>query len=141
MNSEEKSNKYWSKIVTTENLVKEYIAKAKEDLKASEVLFKSKDYDWSFSISYNAILQASRALMAHNKVRSKGPSHNISILKFLQEFYKDKLEEDFLFILDKFRKKRHLAVYGIVEIVSEQECKFCMNLCKEFLLKVEGFVK
>lgn len=137
MNSEKKSSKYWDNIVPTKNLVKDYLAKAKEDLEVSKRLFLQKDYDWSFSIAYNSILQSSRALMAFNKVRSRGPSHHISIIRFLKEFYGSKLEEDFIFLLNKFRKKRHLAVYGVGDIISEKECDFCIQICENFIKKVK----
>lgn len=141
MNSDKKSNKHWSKIVPTKNLAKEHLERAFADLESSKILYSHEDYDWAFSVSYNAMLQASEALMSFNKVRSKGPSHHISILKFLRENYKDKLGEDFLFVFDKYRKKRHLAIYGVGETISEKECENCIKICEDFVEKVKEILK
>lgn len=141
MNSEKKSNKKWDKIVSTEKLVNEHLERAVEDLETSKSLFSKENYDWSFSIAYNSILQSARALMYFNKLRPKGFSYHISIITFLRENYKNKFGEDLLFMIDKFRKKRHLAVYGIGDIISEKECENCIQICEDFIEIIKQIIK
>lgn len=141
MNSKKKSSKYWDRIVPAEDTAKKHLKKAEEDLETSRILFSREDYDWSFSIAYNSILQAAKALMAFNKVRSKGPSHHISTIIFLKENYENEIGEEFLYMIDKFRKKRHHAVYDVGEIISEKECETCIKVCEDFIEKIKRILK
>ncbi len=82
MNSKNKSSDLWEKIEPNENLVNNAIQLANRDLKTAENIFNDGDYDWSFAISYNAMLQAGRALMFKEGFRPKGQYKHVSVVEF-----------------------------------------------------------
>lgn len=65
------------------NKVRDSFNLAQRDLKTSKAILKE-DADWAFSISYNAILQAARALMFSKGFRPHGKSQHISVIRFIE---------------------------------------------------------
>ena len=106
MNSKNKSNKFWEKIELDENLVNNTIQLAERDLKTAENVFNDGDYDWSFAISYNAMLQAGRALMFSEGFRPRGEYKHVSVVEFVKTKFGSKFANKLLFMFDKIRKKR-----------------------------------
>jgi uncharacterized protein (UPF0332 family) len=123
MNSREQSNEKWEKIPFDENLVKNAVQLSERDIKTSRDIFNNNDYDWSFSIAYNAMLQAGRALMFSEGFRPKGEYKHVSVIEFIKKKFGDEFAEKILFMFNKIRKKRHIAVYEQVNIISEDEAK------------------
>lgn len=64
------------------------------------------DCDWTYSIAYNAILQAGRALMFAKGYRPDGANQHISVVKFAELF----LDESDALVFDRMRRKRHSSV-------------------------------
>lgn len=98
------------------------------------------DTDWSFSISYNAILQASRAFMFHSGYRPASFEAHKTILQFMKIALGRPFEETISY-LDRKRKKRHTAVYGQVGIVSEKEAREFLKIAKDYVTEIETRLK
>ncbi|MCC7570811.1 HEPN domain-containing protein [Candidatus Micrarchaeota archaeon] len=110
------------------------------DLKAAEFNLKNDLIDWAFSISYNSILQAGRALMyAYGYTPRSDDSHRIT-LEFIEIMLGSKHSELFN-TLDRIRKKRHITVYDQTGVVTAYEAKFAFNQAKEFVKIVEKKIK
>lgn len=141
MSSKGKSNNFWEKIETNKNLIDNTVKLASRDLKTAENVFNSGDYDWSFAISYNAMLQAGRALMFSEGFRPKGEYKHVSVVEFVKTKFGDEFADRLLFMFNKIRKKRHTAVYEQVNIISKDEAENAFNTAKEFVAKVNSLLK
>ena len=139
MNLENKSSESWEKIETDKTLVAKALQHAEKDLETAKNVFKTGDYDWCYSIAYNSMLSAGRALMFNDSVRPKGEGKHVSVIDYLRYKYSKEFEED-LFLLNKMRKKRHLVVYEEVNIVSEEESEFGIATAEKFIRKVKGII-
>ncbi len=78
MSSETRSAKPWERIEADEDLVKNAFTLAKRDIKTARHILEDGDHDWSYAISYNAMLQAGRALMFSEGVRPTGKFKHVS---------------------------------------------------------------
>ena len=56
---------------------------AKRDLSTAKSMVEI-DPDWSYKISYNAMLQSSRALMLRKGYRPRGSSQHATVVQFIQ---------------------------------------------------------
>jgi len=137
MNSERSSDEMWEKIEINKELVKNALSLAKRGLKTAKNVFEDKDYDWCLSIAYNAMLQAGRALMFSKGYRPKGKYKHVAVVEFVRSRFGREFSDLMLFIFNKTRKKRHIAVYEQVNIVSEGEAKNAINWAERFVRKVE----
>jgi len=84
--------------------ISDSLALSKRDLKTSNKMLKD-DQDWAFNIAYNAMLQASKALMYSKGFRPSGISHHATVIEFagivLDSKYSGIIE-----IFDTMRRKR-----------------------------------
>ncbi len=140
MNSENQSNK-WEKIPKDRSLVKNALQLAKRDIKTASDVYTNKDYDWAFSIAYNAMLQAGRALMFSEGYRPKGEAKHVSVIDFVTKKFGNTFADKILFMFNKIRKKRHIVVYEQVNIITEEEAVNALNTAKEFVDKVIELTK
>ena len=141
MNSERLSDDMWEKITINKELVKNALSLAKRDLKTARNVFNDKDYDWALSIAYNAMLQAGRALMFSRGYRPKGQYKHVAVIKFIESKFDKEFTSQVLFIFNKMRKKRHIAVYEQVNITSKEEAENAINWSEKLVNKVEKILK
>lgn len=105
---------------------------AKRDIATARKLLGS-DSDWAFSIAYNAILQAARALMFAKGYRpSAGEGQHIAAVRFA-EVVLGKTLGDEIYIFDKMRSKRHRVIYDVSGSVSTQETKSAFDFAVHFV--------
>ncbi|HOB59182.1 MAG TPA: hypothetical protein PK154_05620 [Methanoregulaceae archaeon] len=64
-----------------QNRIKDTLANAHRDLDVSYTLLSSSS-DWAFTIAYNTVLQAGRALMFSKGFRPAGSNQHISVVRF-----------------------------------------------------------
>ena len=141
MSSKKKSNKNWDKIPYDENLVENAIKLAERDIKTAKDMFEEENYDWSFSIVYNSMLQAGRALMFSQGFRPTGKHKHVSVVKFVEQEFSSEFADKIIFMFDKIRKKRHLVVYEQVDIISKEEAKTALDIAKTFVDKVKDMLE
>lgn len=140
MNSEKKSDKFWEKIESSRSLVENALQLSQRDLKTAKDLFKDKNYDWAFSISYNAMLQAGRALMFSKGFRPRGEYKHVSVVEFVKKEFGKEFSDKILFMFNKIRKKRHTVVYEQTKIISKEEADNSLKIAEEFVNKVKEII-
>jgi uncharacterized protein (UPF0332 family) len=88
--------------------------------------------DWAYSIAYNAILQASRALMLHEGYRPRGGEQHATVVEFIRErLGQNHLPKVRLF--DQMRRKRHRVIYEVAGIIAKSEAEQAVVFAKEFI--------
>ena len=102
--------------------VEDAVLHARHDIKTARVIFQT-DYDWAYTIAYNAVLQAGRALMFSKGYRPDGNSQHISVVKFAGLF----LDNNDAIIFDRMRRKRNSSVYESSGTVTENEAEFAVS--------------
>lgn len=135
-NSKEQSNNT-EKISYDETLIENALEIADRDLKTAQALLIEHNFDWAFSIAYNAMLQAGRALMFLDGFRPKGDSKHVSVINFVKKRYKEEFSHEILAMFDKLRKMRHLAVYEAVNTIGENEAQNAVKVAQEFIRRVK----
>ncbi len=140
VNSRNQSGK-WERITKDDNLVDNALQLAERDIKTANDVYNNRDYDWAFSIAYNAMLQAGRALMFSEGYRPKGEAKHVSVIEFVKKKFGSDFADKILFMFNKIRKKRHIAVYEQVNIISEDEAENALNTAKEFVGKVKELIE
>ena len=92
---------------------------ANRDLRTAEQTLNV-DIDWSYSITYNAILQASRALMFSHGYRPRGGQQHLTVVQFLREALGDEGADE-VSLFDQMRRKRPRAIYERAGLVGRKE--------------------
>ncbi|HSV85817.1 MAG TPA: HEPN domain-containing protein [Levilinea sp.] len=88
--------------------------------------------DWAYSMAYNAVLQASRALMLHDGYRPRGGEQHATVVEFIRERLGQKhLAQVRLF--DQMRRKRHRVIYEAAGLISKGEAEQALKFAKDFL--------
>jgi len=108
---------------------------ARRDLKTAKKML-SEDNDWAFSIAYNSMLQAGRALMFSRGYRPTGDAQHVSVIRFVETCLGRDLKKTII-AFDRMRRKRHAAIYGAAGSVSETEAKNAVRRAGSFLGKIE----
>jgi len=116
--------------------VTDAIALAHRDVTTSRLLLAT-DRDWAYTIAYNAILQAGRALMFAHGYRPDGANQHISVVKFAQLY----LEEKDAVVFDRMRRKRHSSVYDTAGAISESEAEFAVVQAELLIRIIEALLK
>lgn len=114
------------------------VAVARRDLKVAGDLLAN-NLDWSYSISYNSMLQISRALMfAYGYTTSEEEHHRTAV-----EFARSVLgkERELTDVLDRMRRKRHGITYDEADTISEFEAKHAFEIAKKYFSLVEKRIK
>lgn len=111
--------------------VKDSFKLAERDLRTSTKILKE-DHDWAFSIAYNSMLQAARALMFSRGYRPLGGAQHLSVVKFVEASLSKEFT-DVVIAFDRMRRKRHLAVYERTGAVSETDARNAIKWAGKFL--------
>ena len=88
--------------------------------------------DWAYTIAYNAVLQAGRALMFSHGYRPDGANQHVSVVKFVELF----LEKNDSIIFDRMRRKRNSSVYDTAGSITESEAKFAFREAEDLVKKI-----
>lgn len=112
---------------------------AKRDIKAARIMMPN-DRDWAFSMAYNAILQATRALMFAKGFRpGTGEGQHKVAVEFAEITLGEKFRDE-IYIFDKMRSKRHRVVYDISGLVSQEEARQAFEFAVKFVKTVEEVI-
>lgn len=104
---------------------------AERDIKVSRKTL-DEDNDWAFSIAYNAILQAGRALMFSKGYRPRGIEQHKTVFRFIYLTLGKQYHEKVRFI-DSMRINRHRVMYDEPELISTSEAKYALQIAEEFV--------
>jgi uncharacterized protein (UPF0332 family) len=98
------------------------------------------DRDWAFSMAYNAILQATRALMFAKGFRpGAGEGQHKVAVQFAEITLGEKFQDE-IYIFDKMRSKRHRVIYDVSGIISQKEARQAFEFTVKFVDKVVELV-
>jgi len=109
---------------------------AKRDIKVAKSVF-GEDVDWAFSIAYNAMLQAIRALMFSKGYRPSGRNQHISVVRFAELF----LRREDVIVLDRMRRKRHATIYDTAGTISIREAENAVERAEKLVHEIEKMLK
>ena len=112
---------------------------ARRDLAEAEKI-KDTSLDWTYSIAYNAVLQACRAFIFHMGYRPASFEAHKSTFEFMQLVVEEQLKSTIDYF-DRARQKRHRVTYEAVGLVSEKETEQMVKKAKEFLEYTESKLK
>lgn len=118
--------------------VEDALKLAQRDIKAARKMLAD-NHDWAFSIAYNSMLQAARALMFSMSFRPSGEAQHVAVVMFAEAvFGKD---NDAVLLFDRMRRKRHTTIYDTAGTISEDEAKNAVRHASEFLDMIKEKIK
>jgi uncharacterized protein (UPF0332 family) len=107
------------------------LARAERDLKTARKIM-AEDWDWGFAVTYNAVLQASRAYMfaqGYRPSHGEGPKNTFAFMKTAM----GKKYEDLMSYFDHMRNKRNQAIYDVAGLITETEARNLFSKAAEFV--------
>jgi uncharacterized protein (UPF0332 family) len=93
--------------------------------------------DWAYTIAYNAVLQASRALMLHAGFRPRGGEQHATVVEFMEEYGAGRFEKQAR-LFDQMRRKRHRLVYEVAGLVSRAEAQQAIAFAQGFFENIRA---
>lgn len=97
------------------------------------------DPDWAYNISYNAMLQSSRALMLRMGFRPRGSTQHATVVQFVNKTI-GKEHKDLTALFDQMRRKRNRAVYETAKLVGEKETIETLSLAHDFVTLLRDLI-
>jgi len=99
----------------------------------------AEDWDWAFSIAYNAVLQSARAYMYSLGFRPATEQGHKNTFAFGREA----LGDDFASLIgyfDRMRVKRNQAIYDVAGLITEAEARAIFEKATDFVNLVRARV-
>ena len=127
---------YVKRLQEEKKKVEDALNLAKRDIKIAKTILRDND-DWAFSIAYNAMLQAIRALMFSKGYRPSGRNQHISVVRFAELF----LRKDDVIVLDRMRRKRHVTIYDTAGTISVKEAGNAVERAERLVHEIERMLK
>lgn len=119
--------------------IKNCVALAERDIKTARRLLVA-DSDWAFSVAYNAVLQAARALMFARGYRPAArEGQHVAAVRFAEQTLGKKFGND-IALFDKMRSKRHRVIYDMAGLVSQHEAKAAFAFATKFVKIVKEYL-
>jgi uncharacterized protein (UPF0332 family) len=115
--------------------VRDSIRLAERDIELAKSI-RERDLDWCFSIAYNSMLQAGRALMFFAGYRPSAEAHHSAVVKFSAAYFGNECAE-LVLAFERMRRKRSVAVYDTVGAISENEADFAIDASGKFIGEVK----
>jgi uncharacterized protein (UPF0332 family) len=112
---------------------------ARRDLTLAEKLLEE-NFDWCFSIAYNAVLQACRAYMFHSGYRPASAEAHKATFEFMEIVIGEPFKKSISYF-DRVRKKRHRTLYDDVGLISEKEAKELLERARQLISYIESKLK
>ena len=95
--------------------------------------------DWAYSIAYNSILQAGRALMFFDGYRPRGSDQHATVVEFVQERLGDPYAAQ-VRLFDQMRRKRHRVIYETAGLVSKMEAEQAVAFAQTFVEQITQMI-
>ncbi|KUG19930.1 hypothetical protein ASZ90_010323 [hydrocarbon metagenome] len=106
---------------------------AKRDAAVARAMLQGND-DWAYTIAYNAMLQAVRAIMFSQGFRPAGRNTHMTVVRFAELV----LPPEDAILLDRMRRKRHASVYDMAGVISRAEAEAAVARAEEFVARIEA---
>ena len=127
---------YIKRLPTDVKKIEDSLNLAKRDVNVAKSVLEE-NCDWAFSIAYNAMLQAVRALMFSKGYRPTGSNQHISVIRFAELF----LREEDVIILDRMRRKRHTTIYDTAGTISEIEAENIVRRAEKLVQEIIKMIR
>jgi uncharacterized protein (UPF0332 family) len=111
--------------------VRATLDRAAKDLASAEHIL-SVDHGWAFSIAYNAVLHAARAVMFSSGFRPAAHESHKNTFAFLRAITEGE-RRAWIDYFDRMRVKRHEAVYETAERTSRTEAEALIEQARAFI--------
>ena len=111
--------------------VRQALERAGRDLQVAARLI-AEDLDWAFAISYNAVLQASRAYMFAQGYRPASAEGHKNTFAFMR-IALGKEHEELITYFDRMRVKRNQATYNVAGLITETEAQNLLEKARDFV--------
>jgi hypothetical protein len=122
---------------TSPREIADLFALADRDIEQSQV--PGLGTDWRFDIAYNSALQSATAALAAAGFRAERANKHMRVIECLE--FTVGLDKTTVRVFDRFRRKRHAAVYDRVGAVSERESMEMLELAKQLRHRVESWIQ
>jgi uncharacterized protein (UPF0332 family) len=109
---------------------------ADRDLRMARFIM-AEDWDWAFSIAYNAVLQSARAYMYSRGFRPAAEQGHKNTFAFMRAA----LGSDFASLIgyfDRMRTKRNQAIYDVAGLITEKEARSILKNAAGFVETVKA---
>ena len=104
---------------------------ARRDLKTARMLM-NQDWDWSFAVAYNAVLQASRAFMFAKGFRPSSNESHKNTFAFMRLAMSEE-HKDLITYFDRMRSKRNQTIYDMAGAITETEATNILEKAENFV--------
>ncbi len=104
---------------------------ARRDLQTARMLL-NQDWDWSFAVAYNAVLQACRAYMFAKGFRPESHESHKNTFAFMQVAIGSEYA-DLITYFDRMRAKRNQTIYDMAGAITETEAKNILEKAESFV--------
>jgi len=122
----------------SQNEINQLLQLAKRDLNTARRNIEEAP-DWAYSISYNSILQAGRALMLFDGYRPRGGEQHATVVEFVEERLGAAFTKQ-VQLFDQMRRKRHRVIYEVAGLVSRSEAEQSIAFATEFVEKITEII-
>lgn len=114
---------------------------AKNDLTSAKKMLEVELWGWAHNVSYNAMLQAGRALMFYKGYRPRSAEHHLAVVSFIQAVFPTKFAPEILQAFSKARLRRNESMYDRAGIVSETQARNLVEKADIFVNKALEILK
>jgi uncharacterized protein (UPF0332 family) len=118
------------KVVVSETEIQRVLERAAKDLKTAQKIM-AEDWDWGFAVTYNAVLQASRAYMFSQGYRPAAAQGHKNTFAFMTLAMGEEYR-DLITYFDRMRNKRNQAIYDVAGLITETEARQLFHRATEF---------
>ena len=95
-------------------------------------LTMAEDWDWAFSIAYNAVLQSARAYIYSRGFRPAAEQGHKNTFAFMRAALGKDLASTIGYF-DRMRKKRNQAIYDVAGLITEKEARAILKNAVKFV--------
>lgn len=95
--------------------------------------------DWAYSIAYNSILQAGRALMFTDGYRPRGGEQHATVVEYIEERLGGAYSKQ-VNLFDQMRRKRHRVIYETAGLISKVEAEQATAFARQFVEQITEII-
>jgi uncharacterized protein (UPF0332 family) len=121
--------------------IKNVMEIAKSNVKSARNILAIREWEVAHNIAYNAMLQASRALMFAKGYRPLSHEHHVAVVSFMQAVYSAKIGSDLIRAFDNARKRRNQSWYDQAGSISSDQSENLVKVAEIFVSRAGELLK
>ncbi len=111
------------------------LSSARRDLQTARKMLADED-EWAYTIAYNAILLAGRAVMFSEGYRPTSTGGHVAVIEFLR-IRLGSSSAEVVQTMDRMRRQRHRIMYDAPGTVSRSQIREAVQTAEQFIPEVE----